>query len=193
MTTSLRLALALLSTTVALTACGGAPEQVAGPPAPVPSPTAPSSAPLDPAAGGIALASGPTAAQLDEPCPAAADEVVEGQPTGNVVGPDAVRARLCEHGVDGTADPSPVQLTGQEAAALAARYAGLAPAPREQVCTQELGPTATVLLSYADGSAVAVATELYGCTASRLYPGQSPALSAGDDLRPALRALLDRS
>ncbi len=158
----------LLAVTALLTACGDQQERLADDSTP---------------------ASGPNAAQLDEACPAEVDAVLTGQATGTTVAADAVRARLCRHPLDGAADTEPLQLTGQQAAELSARYAGLEAASTDLVCTADAGPTVTLLFAYADSSAVAVATELFGCGTSRAVSGQEPGLVGDAQLTQDLRGL----
>lgn len=135
-------------------------------------PSAPSASP-EPSAS---APSGPNAAQLSEPCPVHPDEVLAGQSQDMRVRPGATRARVCLHPLDLATRPGPVPVArtaqGAQATDLAARYAGLAPLGLgpDQGCNDDLGPTATVLFGYADDSAVAVATELFGCGASRFGP-----------------------
>ena len=180
---------------VLVAGCGAAEsrsEAVSGAPAP--------SGPDGPASS---APSGPNAAQLSEPCPVHPDDVLAGQSQDVRVKPGATRARLCLNSVDLAPSPAPGQpagpvpvartLEGGQAADLAARYVDLAPVSGDRACRADLGPTVTVLFGYADESVAAVATELYGCEASRVAPEQEPPLGdpSPSDLAEVLRDTAD--
>lgn len=172
---------------VLLAGCGGETLRSGDPSDPAPSPGASS-----PGAG-LTEPTGPTAASLTEACPPEADTVLEGQSPDAEVRPDPVAARVCIHPLADAApegqEPQPGYHLAdtEEAGRLAGLYAKLTPAPEDQICTADIGPTATVLFEYADGSAVAVATELYGCSTSRFTASQEPRFASPDpELRFAL-------
>ena len=182
----------LLAGAVLLAGCTSGSDRL-GAPAPATSPP-PSAGVTEP---GSSAPSGPNMAQLFEPCPIEAKDVLAGQEPTVRVPPGATQARVCLHSNGITSEQNPkgeptyYLAGGQEAAALADRYASLKPSPSDQACTMELGPTASVLFGYADESVVAITTDLYGCGTSRVVPAPGAELTVTDGagLRAELRRL----
>lgn len=161
----------------------------------------PPSAPSSPSAGvtepGSSAPSGPNMAQLFEPCPTKAGDVLAGQDQSVRVRTGATQARVCLHangltsGQNPKGEPTYYLASDQEASALADRYTDMKASPADQGCTMDFGPTASVLFGYADESVVAITTDLYGCGTSRVVAAPGPELSVTDGvgLREELRRL----
>lgn len=116
-------------------------------------------------------------------CP---DPVPHAELTGDGTLPDhPLAVRLCAGPPPGAPMDVPAEALTSDTQEIVDVINGLHEAPANQMCTKELGPSYTLLFTYASGESIPVVGEIFGCR--NVYVGSTT--RTGDNAAEAVRDL----